>query len=249
MPARSRWLTLIAMASTAVAAANAAELVVGDAAGRPGDVVTFDVRLNAQGDAVAGTQNDISFGVATPIARKPNGKADCRVVDFDQAYYPNGCYEPPGSGGKGPAVSFAFRPVGCGTSDDCDSVRALILSTDSVGAIADGSVLYTCTVAVAADAAPGRYPLMCRDPLLSNPCGQAVRDPACRSGVITVLPCPGDCNGDVQVTIDELVSGLRVAQEIRPVDTCEAADVNGDGAVTVDELVAALNRALDGCGP
>lgn len=59
--------------------------------------------------------------------------------------------------------------------------------------------------------------------------------------------CPGDCNGDREVTVDELVRGVNIALITQPVDACPAFDRDGNSEVTVDELVLAVNRALDGC--
>ena len=55
--------------------------------------------------------------------------------------------------------------------------------------------------------------------------------------------CPGDCNGDSEVTVDELVVGVNIALGEASVDDCHGADRNGDGGVTVDEIVAATDGA------
>jgi hypothetical protein len=60
--------------------------------------------------------------------------------------------------------------------------------------------------------------------------------------------CPGDCNGDSQVTVDELVVAVNIALGEASVEECDAADSGGDGQITVDELVSATGSALDGCG-
>jgi hypothetical protein len=49
--------------------------------------------------------------------------------------------------------------------------------------------------------------------------------------------CVGDCNRDRRVTIDELITGTRIATDPRLLDRCPAADGNRDRQVTVDELV------------
>lgn len=59
--------------------------------------------------------------------------------------------------------------------------------------------------------------------------------------------CPADCNGDSEVTVDELVVAVNIALGIAAVDDCTAADSNGDGEVTVEEVVAAIESALNGC--
>lgn len=60
-------------------------------------------------------------------------------------------------------------------------------------------------------------------------------------------PCPGDCDGDGQVTVDEIVTAVNIALGTAPLTQCPAADDNGDGNVTVDELVRAVSAALNGC--
>lgn len=61
--------------------------------------------------------------------------------------------------------------------------------------------------------------------------------------------CVGDCNGDRQVTVDELVLGINIALGETNVDQCTAIDASRDRQVTVDEIVAAVTAALDGCPP
>ncbi len=62
------------------------------------------------------------------------------------------------------------------------------------------------------------------------------------------MPCVGDCNGNSEVTVNELIVGVNIALETQTVDKCPALDVNDDGAVTVNELVQGVNNALEGCG-
>src|SRR5690242_2569067 len=59
--------------------------------------------------------------------------------------------------------------------------------------------------------------------------------------------CPGDCNGDGVVTVDEVILMVNVALGSAAVSTCEAGDVNGDGQITVDDILAAVNSALNAC--
>jgi hypothetical protein len=62
------------------------------------------------------------------------------------------------------------------------------------------------------------------------------------------LPCVGDCDGSVSVTVDELVLGVMIALGDTLPDECPPFDFTGDGSVTVDELVQAVSAALEGCG-
>ena len=64
------------------------------------------------------------------------------------------------------------------------------------------------------------------------------------------VTCPGDCNDDGKVVINELISCVNIALGSSPVSSCPACDVNGDGMVTINELIAAVNVALlPGCPP
>jgi len=83
-----------------------------------GESIAFNAVLKADGALIAGTQNDIVFDLNAPIAAKANGKPDCTV---------NAAI------GKD-ATAFAFRPP--------TSVRVLVLSTNNLDPIPDGSVLY-----------------------------------------------------------------------------------------------------------
>jgi hypothetical protein len=57
--------------------------------------------------------------------------------------------------------------------------------------------------------------------------------------------CPGDCNGDGKVTVDELVRAVSGA--LGTGTACSADDLDGDGTISITELVAAVNAALNGC--
>lgn len=60
-------------------------------------------------------------------------------------------------------------------------------------------------------------------------------------------PCAGDCNGDRRVPINELVLGVNIALEKRPVSACPAF-ADSEGVVNVSQLVKGVNNTLHGCG-
>lgn len=60
-------------------------------------------------------------------------------------------------------------------------------------------------------------------------------------------PCGGDCDADGRVSIDELITAVRIDLGAAGGALCAALDLNSDGEVSVDELVAAVAHALDGC--
>ena len=59
--------------------------------------------------------------------------------------------------------------------------------------------------------------------------------------------CAGDCNGDGNAAVNELVAAIGILLGQSPGSACPAADVDGDGNVTVDELVVGVgNVASEG---
>ena len=69
----------------------------------------------------------------------------------------------------------------------------------------------------------------------------------CLAAPLRAQTCVGDCAGDGQVTIDDLISGIAIALGSIPLSSCAQMDPNADGAVGIDELVRAVGAALDGC--
>jgi Tol biopolymer transport system component len=68
------------------------------------------------------------------------------------------------------------------------------------------------------------------------------------------LPCVGDCTGDGQVTIDDLIRMVGIALGLRSVcgddegmGACLAGDADCDCQITVDEIIQAVNNSLMGC--
>jgi hypothetical protein len=60
--------------------------------------------------------------------------------------------------------------------------------------------------------------------------------------------CAGDCDGDGQVSIAELITGIAISLGSDALDACPAFDADGDGRVSVDELLTAVGAALGACG-
>jgi hypothetical protein len=59
--------------------------------------------------------------------------------------------------------------------------------------------------------------------------------------------CPGDCDGDGQVSIGELITAVNIALGLRDIGDCGAANTNGDNGISISELIGAVNSALEGC--
>ncbi len=113
--------------------------------------------------------------------------------------------------------------------------QALALQPDGaavyVANTADGtvSIVDTATRKVVATVPVGRAPM-----------GVAIAaDP--------VPPCPGDCTGDGEVAIPDLIAAVAVALGDAPLDRCASADNDGDGRVSIAELILATRSSLAGC--
>jgi len=223
-----------------VAAEPIASIDLGAASGPPGATVTFDVTLSLLTDppaAVGGTQNDITFDPHTPIAAASNGTPDCTTNLQERL------------GG------FTFLPTGCTPGIDCTDVRAVIIGLvtgTSASTIPAGATLYSCHVAIAADAQPASYPLIAGMPQAADPNGGMLPALASNGSIdvtLPMMPCVGDCDGDGIVSINELLVGVNIAIGGAPVSACVQFDLNGDHTVTVNEIIAAVKNALGGCPP
>jgi hypothetical protein len=73
------------------------------------------------------------------------------------------------------------------------------------------------------------------------------------TATLTVAPtpievaCPGDCNRDGSVTVNELLTLVNIALGNTNVSACLAGDLNHDGQISISEILAAVNAALSGC--
>ncbi|MFN8628466.1 MAG: hypothetical protein U0587_21165 [Candidatus Binatia bacterium] len=59
--------------------------------------------------------------------------------------------------------------------------------------------------------------------------------------------CTGDCGGDVQVTVEDLLTMVNIALGNAPVRDCQRGDASGNNRITVDEILRAVNHGLNGC--
>jgi hypothetical protein len=69
--------------------------------------------------------------------------------------------------------------------------------------------------------------------------------PATRAGIQPL--CVGDCDGNLAVSIDEVILGVEIALDRQTLSQCRAIDADDDGQVTLDEPVAAIGNALNHC--
>jgi hypothetical protein len=83
-------------------------------------------------------------------------------------------------------------------------------------------------------------------------CSCATVTPSPTTSATPVPPtpsCVGSCNGDAQVTVDEILTMVNIALGNADASACDAGDKNQDGQITVDEILTAVNNALNACSP
>lgn len=83
--------------------------------------------------------------------------------------------------------------------------------------------------------------------LLNRTAGTPVPTPTPTATPTPGARCTGDCNGDNEVTIEELVRMVNIALGLQTIGSCVAGNDNGDEQITIDEIIKAVNRALGGC--
>jgi hypothetical protein len=202
-----------------------ASIIVGNATGEPGATTSFDVSLETDA-SIAGVQVDIAYDPAAAIAAREDGKPDCSVnaeIGKDD-------------------TTFGFLPSGCTPGTDCTAVRAIVLSLDNLDPIPSGSRLFTCTVAIAADAT-GAYPLTCSNAGAGNTDGDRV-GADCTSGEVTVaVPT------DATIVIDDVVgtAGQSATMTVRLITAVDVAGTQNDTIFPAGVGVIADNRGRPTC--
>jgi hypothetical protein len=87
----------------------------------------------------------------------------------------------------------------------------------------------------------------------ATPVSTATATASASAGVPALTPtaappsCTGDCNDSGEITVNELIAGVRIALGSLPLSTCTAFDCDGTGQVEVSCLIAGVNAALNGC--
>ncbi len=115
----------------------------------------------------------------------------------------------------------------------------------------DAYVLDAVAVTRAAGREPAVTPIPRATPTATPPATPTATPTATPSATPTATPtrpaCSGDCDPNGRVTIDELVTAVRIALGELPASACTAADADASGAVDIGELIAAVARSLSGC--
>jgi hypothetical protein len=136
----------------------------------------------------------------------------------------------------------AGAPVGVSAADACTS-----FPSGDFGFVERSSELQFCMVVSQAWSFPnGQTILKVRARDSAGNLGWP-REMVIQVGSSNAMPCAGDCNGDEEVTVDEIIAGVRMGIGELAVSACNAMDHNEDGEITIDELLLAVNAALGGC--
>lgn len=209
----------------AILQAQTNEITVLGGTAMPGETVNVEVRLGGPDvDAAAAASLVLLFpaDLVTPVLPVPEGCAiDERLAGSHQV---TGDLAQPGTLVlQVSALAGTQAPLGDGPLARCD------FSVDPAAMVAVAALLLDAVGL--ADGQGGALPV------------------AGVPGSITIgtaPACGGDCDGDGQVTVAELVRGARIALGEMPLDDCPAVGGTG-GDVEIAELVGAVNHALAGC--
>jgi len=71
--------------------------------------------------------------------------------------------------------------------------------------------------------------------------------PAPTPTLVTGDTCPGDCNGNGTVAVNEIILLVNIALGRAPIDSCVAGNADGNEMISINEIIAAVSRLLNGC--
>ena len=106
-------------------------------------------------------------------------------------------------------------------------------------------MLYSCRIAIPTTTTNATYPLDCVGPNGgTTEQGNDVAADCTGGSVIVQTNQTGDCDGNGEITINELITAVNVSLGMLPISACPAFDTSPDGMVTIDQLIVAVNIAL-----
>jgi Tol biopolymer transport system component len=216
-------------------------LTVGSVSGSAGQDATVSISMSGGGGEVATAQLDLLF--------------DPNVLDIGN----------PGTACvKDPRLSEHVMSVTTpGDPPAPDGKRRLRLFigdlTAPIATFADGPIA-TCTFRIKSDAAATPVTLAADRLNVGDARGNIFGSQAVSGGVSILIAtptpvpaptpgvaCPGDCDGDGEVFVNEVTMAVRILAGEAPLSECPAADADGDGEVFVTDVTrAALSLGL-GC--
>jgi dipeptidyl aminopeptidase/acylaminoacyl peptidase len=246
--------------------------VLGDTGNATGRVAILDTATKSLSDAVPITIAPNTVAI-TPDGQKlliGGSSTDLVIVDT-QTDVVSGAVSPFPS-----VLAVAFSPDGARTYALADAAvgvintatNRLLLTIDlsagfgHLAVAADGKILATTNseggisiVDTIANTLLTTLPFRAGDIVIAGfPCGQVPATatptepiPPSPTPTPPLKPCIGDCNGDGEVPVNELITMVNIALGTANVSSCTVGDADGSGDITINEIIAAVNNALTGC--
>jgi Tol biopolymer transport system component len=213
---------------------------VGSVSGSPGQDASVTIGMSGGGGELAAGQLDLLF--------------DPTVLDVG---------DPSAACTKDPRLTQDVLVVTMPDEAAPDGKRRLRLFVGDVTApiatFTDGTIA-TCTFHIRSEAAAAPVTLAADRLNVSDARGNVFGSQAVSGGVSILLAaptpvpaptpgaaCPGDCDGDGEVFVNEVTMAVRILAGEVPLSECPAADADGDGEVFVTDVTRAALSLGHGC--
>lgn len=125
------------------------------------------------------------------------------------------------------------------TATATDTATATATATDTATMTPTDTATATATETATATATATDSPTM-----TATATATASETPA-NTATATPVPCAGDCDGNGEVTVNDLITMVNNA--LGNGGTCPVGDLDGSGDIAVNEIVTAVGAALNGC--
>jgi len=216
-------------------------LTVGSEAAQAGGSVTLSVGVTGGAGEVATAQVDLLFDPAVMELDDPESGCvkDARLAEH---------------------VLFASLPADPPAPSGLQRLRLFVGDlTMPIATFGDGAIA-ACTFHVKQEGAGTSVTLAADRLNVGDARGNVFGSRVVSGGVSILLPsptgetgpgsevrCPGDCDGDGEVYVNEVTMGVRILAGQSPLSACPAADADGDGEVFVTDVTQAVVSLGMGC--
>jgi hypothetical protein len=210
---------LVGLLASAPSARAVVTIEVNPTSGAPGSTATFQVTLSTGGAEVGGTLNTVSVDAATPLVA---------------------CTTNPGL----TLSECSLQPQGCTAGVNCQAVRCFIAQLAAPPpAIPDGTLLYQCSVKIAANAT-GTHQLVCSDASASDTAANTL-DTQCPPGQVQtgMSLCCGDIDGNGAVSVSEVTKAV-IALVNRDFSADPAAQCTTPGVITTSDVTNIISNLV-----